>query len=76
MAKPIDETKRTDHGDNIANEIQGEDAYGYSGKLTIADIWNIVDNLHMHFLDTGRDNRFLERWMNELQKMNPEIETL
>lgn len=71
----IDENYRTPHGDNIANKIQGADAFGDFDNLTIADIWNILDNLHTHFLDTKRDNKFLSKWMDELEKKYPDIET-
>jgi len=71
--KPEDETERTDHGDNIADQVQGEDAYGYSGDLTIADIWNILDNIHSQFMATDRDNRFLSDWMDQLEKKFPGV---
>lgn len=40
----------TEHGNNIANEIQSEDAYGYFNVLNPADVWLILDNLHTHIL--------------------------
>lgn len=45
--------ERTIKGCDVAEEIQGETAYGHSGDLNAADLWNIVDNLHTHFLDNG-----------------------
>jgi len=69
-------SKVTRHGENIANQIQGEDAYGRSGVLTLADVWLIVDNLHTHFLDTGRDTEFLEEWMEQLQDMDGDLPPL
>ncbi len=64
----INESDHTEHGDNIADQIQTEDAYGAFNPLTLADIWGILDNLHTHFLDTERDNAFLEKWMREIEK--------
>jgi hypothetical protein len=46
----------TNHGDNIAEQIQNSDAYGQYDILTVADVWNILDNLHTHFLDTRGAN--------------------
>lgn len=68
----------TEHGDNIANQIQTEDAYGYFNPLTEADVWNVLDNLHTHFLDSEHDNRYLimeqlENWMRELESMDGEL---
>ena len=63
----------TEHGENIANEIQGADAYGQEGKLTLADVWLIIDNLHTHFMDTDRDTSFLEGWMRQLEKMDEDL---
>jgi hypothetical protein len=63
----------TKHGENIANQIQGSDAYDDSGEMTLADVWLIVDNLHTHFLNTGRDNTMLERWMRELETIDEEL---
>lgn len=40
----------TEHGENIAGEIQSEDAYGAFDQLTAADVWLILDNLHSHFV--------------------------
>jgi len=63
-------SKPTDHGENIAWQIQGEDAYGRKGKLTLADVWMIIDNLHTHFMDTDRDTSMFERWMRELEDLD------
>ena len=63
----------TEHGRNIADQIQGEDVYGYSGELTLADTWNIIDQLHSHFMDTNRDTKFLEKWMRELENMDEDL---
>lgn len=70
----FDETTR--HGENIASQIQSEDAYGRFNVLNLADVWNIVDNLHTHFLDhKGEDApilRVLEGWMRQLEDMKME----
>jgi len=63
----------TRHGQNIAYQIQGEDAYGYSGRLTLADVWEIIDNLHSHFIDTDRDTDMFERWMVELERIDGDL---
>jgi len=44
-------SETTPHGENIANEILGEDAYGSSDDLTVADVWNILDNLQTSFME-------------------------
>lgn len=75
----------TQHGENIANEIQEHDAYGYFNVLTLADVWLIVDNLHTHFLDNlpegGTDEKtsilmMLSRWMRELEDMDGDLPPL
>ena len=63
----------TEHGENIANQIQEADAYGKTGKLTLADIWEILDNIHTHFMDTNRDTEFLSKWMRELEDMDKDL---
>ena len=63
----------TEHGKNIADQIQDEDAYGESGKLTLADVWYIVDNLHTHFVDTNRDTRIFEKWMRVLETIDKDL---
>jgi hypothetical protein len=65
--------RTTRHGDAIAEQIQGEDAYGYYNELNLADVWTIIDNLHSHFLDTDRDTSIFERWMDELAAIDPEV---
>ena len=59
----------TQHGENIANQIQDEDAYGHYNELEWGDVWLIIDNLHTHFMDTGRDTTILEEWMSELEDL-------
>lgn len=64
----------TRHGENIANQIQTEDAYGEGpGKMTLADVWLIVDNLHTHFMDTGQDTKLFEKWMCELEAIDEDL---
>ena len=46
-----EEICRTYHGNNIAAQIQGEDAYGDRGQLNAADVWNILDNIHTSLMD-------------------------
>lgn len=65
--------KTTDHGENIAAQIQGEDAYGAKGVLTDADLYQILDNIHTQRCDTGQDTTMLERWMEELRTLDPEV---
>lgn len=73
-------SKTTDHGENIANDIQGEDAYGDSGYLTYADIWNIIDNIHSQLCvrfengeDVIKDIHMLERWMGDLELIDEDL---
>ena len=68
-------SKNTRHGDHIAGEINGYDASGHTGELTYADVWNMVDQLHTHFMDTDRDTALFEKWMKELWEIDPKIET-
>ena len=75
------EVLRTEHGENIANQINASDAYGRSGVLTYADVWSIVDNIHSNLMDgSGTLNaklmRRMEKWMRELEKDLPEMETI
>ena len=63
----------TDKGRHIADQINGEDCYGYDGLLTMADVWLIIDNLHTHFLDTDRDTDIFGRWMRELEETDPAL---
>jgi len=65
----------TRHGENIAEQIQGEDAYGYQGELTLADVWLIMDNIHSSFCDS--DNHvvlsMLSAWMDELETLDGDL---
>jgi hypothetical protein len=68
----------TQHGENIANDIQTEDAYGDFNVLTTADVWLILDNLHTHFMDNGSESHsnlmdMLSSWMQELEQFDNEL---
>ena len=81
-------SRTTEHGENIANQIQGEDAYGVRGDLTLADVWNIVDNLHSHFAfeEDGKERehsdydmkilQMFEKWMRELEGMDDDLPSI
>ena len=66
-------SETTRHGENVADEIQGTDSFGADDELTLADVWLIVDNLHTHFMDTGRDTSIFEKWMRQLEKMDGDL---
>ena len=66
-------SKPTEHGNNIADQIQDFDACGVKNPLTLADVWNILDNLHSHFMDTKKDTKFLEKWMQELEAIDDDL---
>ena len=63
----------TEHGRNIAEQIQDEDAYGRYNRLTLADVWYVVDNFHTHFMDTERDTAIFEKWMRELEAIDEDL---
>ena len=68
---------RTNHGSNIADEIQDGDAYGAMNDLTYADVYNILDQLQTHFMDTKPNDiivHILSEWMNKLFELDPDIE--
>ena len=70
-------SKRTQHGGNIADQIQGEDAYGIMGNLTYADLYNIIDQFQTHIMDTQPDDQILyvlSSWMEKLIELDPDIE--
>ncbi len=57
-------TERTYKGSNIADQIQGEDAYGYDEELTIADLYNILDQFHSHVMNRDENlTRVLAKWL-------------
>ncbi len=66
-------SKLTEHGDNIAGQIQDYDGFGARNDLTLADVWAIIDNLHSHFIDAGRDTSMFERWMRELETIDSDL---
>jgi len=74
----IDHNSRTDHGEMIANQIQGEDAYGYSGTITASDLWLILDTLHTHYIETEQEPlmELVQKWYHELEAKFPYIETV
>jgi len=45
----------TQHGNNITNQIH-VDKYGDFDNLTDYDVWNILDSLHTHMMDTRPRN--------------------
>lgn len=76
----FDNNARTEHGENIAGQTQGEDAYGYHGPLTAADVWNILDQLETHLMDTprlagrGPLEEVVTDWKRELERRFPDME--
>lgn len=72
---------QTDHGRGIAEQIQGEDCYGYRNKLNPADVYHILDNLHTHLLDASidpDDDKLLDlvgNMINNLMVEYPDIQT-
>ena len=65
-------SKTTRHGENIASQC----AYGDQGELTIADIWNILDNLQTSVLDNEPDSPLLpmlSRWLHELEDLDEDL---
>ncbi len=70
--------ERTEHGNNIADQIQDEDAYGIYEQLTLADLWNILDQFQTHIMNTTQDSQtiiMLSKWMQELEQFDEPIET-
>jgi len=73
-------SETTEHGENIANEIQSHDAYGQFNLLTYADIWNILDNIHSHYCDEGhypetdyKITGMLGKWMRQLEDIDEDL---
>lgn len=62
----------TEHGRNIAGEINGTDAYGQRGNLNLADVALIIDYLHTNFCDQEGSPEattvmpLLEKWLDEV----------
>ena len=63
----------TIHGDNIADQIAGQDAYGRRGTLTLGDVVQIVGQIHTNLLDGGREDSplmmMVTRWLDEANAM-------
>jgi len=59
----------TERGRNIAIKIPD----GRYDKLTLADVWYIVDRLHTHFMDTNRDTMIFEKWMRVLETLDKDL---
>jgi hypothetical protein len=60
---------KTNHGDNIANQIQTEDAYGNFDAMNESDLYQILDNFQTHLIDTNGNDSLIEllsKWMEEL----------
>lgn len=72
----VRENESTPRGDSICNDIVSRsNSYGDTDILTLTDVWNILDSLHTHFLETKRDNKFLSEWMDKLYKKHPDMDT-
>ena len=72
MPKRIKVNPTTRRGENTCSDIVADNnAYGDVGALTIADLHQIIDSLHTHFMDNGADGGLLgmmSNWMAELDK--------
>jgi hypothetical protein len=69
-------SERTEHGDNIADQIQQEDAYGNFDSLTYSDLWNILDQFQTHLINTNKDDpmiHILSKWMSEIENIDDEV---
>lgn len=68
--------QKTDHGDSIADQIIGEDAYGNNEPLNAADLWHILDAMHTNFLDNGQDElmQTVHEFMGKVEKQYPDID--
>jgi len=74
--KTPDNNIRTQHGENIGDQIQGEDAYGYSGILTASDTWCILDSLETHFMNCEQIEleALVTGWKRQLEARFPDME--
>lgn len=69
-------SERTNHGDNIAEQIQQEDAYGIMNNLTASDLWHILDEFQTHLMDTDPESKMismLSKWMKEIEDFDDEV---
>lgn len=72
MAKQVkkqvqEQIQRTQHGDDVAYQIQEASVYGADEPLTVADVWNILDNLHTVFMDVDLEmEKLLIEWMDKI----------
>jgi hypothetical protein len=70
---------KTQHGDNIADQIQTEDAYGFYNVMNEADLYNIIDQFQSHILEESPAKQdlliMISLWMQELEQKY-EIELL
>jgi hypothetical protein len=76
MKQKYNPNEQTLHGDNIANDIQGADAYSVFNTLTPADLWNILDNIQTHWIDERKDQEasFVGDLMQRVAAKYPDIE--
>ena len=69
-------SKTTEHGNNIADQIQTPDVYGDFDRLTMADMWNILDQFQTHIMsyeDQDPMVEIIENWKQELESKDPEV---
>ena len=65
--------KRTRHGEAVADQIQGEDAYGHSGTMNIHDLWNILDQFQTQLMDKDENDPLvfiIGKWMNQCEEID------
>jgi hypothetical protein len=65
--------KRTRHGEAVADQIQGEDAYGHSGTMNLHDLWNILDQFQTQLMDKDENDPLvfiIGKWMNQCEEID------
>ena len=65
--------KRTRHGEAVADQIQGDDAYGHSGTMNIHDLWNILDQFQTQLMDKDENDPIvdiLSKWLQQLEDID------
>lgn len=74
----INQNTRTAHGEHIAMQIQGEDAYGTTGVLTAADVWHLLDTLESHYMEqnVAELEVTVTSWKRQLEASYPDMETV